>query len=489
VLLCEWFFHKTITLQATFFMTTVFIYPHLAYLVYRWRGGKRQYEFGNLTLDMFWIGWIVALLRFSPITALPFLISNSATNYSTGGFKLFLRGLGSFVVGILFFGFINNFQIDFTHNTVMLITSSIYMTLALHYIAILSFTRGEKILRSRQEILKQHEALELSMKELRETQAHLVQSEKLAVMGKLVASVAHEINTPLGAIHSSAGNIETDIQSTLEELPKLFLLLDTYQQACFFLLVNQALSHKKFLSSKEERQIRRAVEARLQELQIAEADELAYDLVNAGVYEISEDFVPLLQAENADYILKVAYQLVNQKRSVQNIQLAVEKASKVVFALKNYARKDITEEKIKANVADGIETVLTLYQNQIKQGIELVKNFETVPDILCHPEELNQVWTNLIYNGIQAMDYRGLLEIGIKQTDHKIVVSITDSGKGIPDNIKDKIFEPFFTTKPAGEGSGLGLDIVKKIVEKHAGKIYFVTELQKGTTFFVELPL
>jgi signal transduction histidine kinase len=308
-------------------------------------------------------------------------------------------------------------------------------------------------------------------------------------MGKLVASVAHEINTPLGAIRSSAGNIETNLHETLEKLPAIFQLLTPQQQTYFFSLLQSALNHQTYLSSKEERQIRRNLEQQLLDLRVPEADELAYDMVNAGVYEIKEDFLPLLQMVNTVEVLKVAYNLINQRRSVQNIHLAVEKASKVVFALKNYARKDNNEEKVKSSVKDSIETVLTLYNSQIKQGIELVKNYQEVPDIDCYPEELNQVWTNLIYNGIQAMNYRGTLEIGIKQRDNMVVVSIGDSGTGIPEHIRERVFEPFFTTKPAGEGSGLGLDIVKRIIEKHAGKIYFHTETNKGTTFFVDLPV
>lgn len=488
VLISELFFLKYISVQAMVFMALVVIYPHLAYLLYVRRGGKRQDEFLNLILDMILIAWLASLLRFSPIVALPFVISNSATNYSTGGFALFVRGLGSFVLGCIVFGLINQFQFDYTHNSLMLIPSSIYMTLAMHYIAFLSFTRGEKILRSRQEILKQHEALEKSVKELNDTQTQLIQSEKLAVMGKLVASVAHEINTPLGAVRSSAGTIEIDLKETLKELPVLFLSLTQEQQIAFSSLLEKALENKP-LSSKEERQARRALEQELTEKNIQNADNLAYDLINAGIYELNKSFDILLYLPNAPQVLKLAYHLVNQKRSTQNILLAVDKASKVIFALKNYARKDHTDEKVEASVVQGIEIVLMLYNSQIKQGVEVIKNLEDVPTIWCYPEELNQVWTNLIHNAIQAMNYKGILEISTQLVKNHVLVSVKDTGKGIDESIRERVFEAFFTTKPIGEGSGLGLDIVKKIVDKHKGKIYFETEVGKGTTFFVELPL
>ena len=133
--------------------------------------------------------------------------------------------------------------------------------------------------------------------------------------------------------------------------------------------------------------------------------------------------------------------------------------------------------------------MLTLYYNQLKQGIEVIKNYpEDLPKIPCYPDELNQVWTNLIHNAIQAMESKGTLTIDVKQQQENILVSIIDSGKGIPAEILPKIFQPFFTTKPAGEGSGLGLDIVKKIVDKHRGTISFQS-VPGNTTFTVQLPI
>lgn len=141
-----------------------------------------------------------------------------------------------------------------------------------------------------------------------------------------------------------------------------------------------------------------------------------------------------------------------------------------------------------ANLIDGIETVLTLYDNQIKQGVEVIRNYRDLPPILCYPDELNQVWTNLIHNALHAMANRGTLTVEVTQEGQQAKISITDSGSGIPPEIQSKIFDPFFTTKPPGEGSGLGLDIVKKIIIKHSGQI--AVESQPGrTTFSVLLPI
>jgi two-component system NtrC family sensor kinase len=118
----------------------------------------------------------------------------------------------------------------------------------------------------------------------------------------------------------------------------------------------------------------------------------------------------------------------------------------------------------------------------------VVRNYEDIPPLSCFPDELNQVWTNLIHNALQAMNHEGTLTIGIRQEGDNAVVSVSDNGCGIPEEIRGKIFDVFFTTKPAGVGSGLGLDIVKKIIDKHQGRIEVQSEVGVGTTFSVFLP-
>jgi len=161
----------------------------------------------------------------------------------------------------------------------------------------------------------------------------------------------------------------------------------------------------------------------------------------------------------------------------------------VVFALKNYARFDSSGEMVKANLVEGIETVLTLYHNQLKHGVEVRRNLSEVPHIPCYPDELNQVWTNLVHNALQAMDHKGILTISLDCTDGNVVARFSDTGRGIPKELKERIFDPFFTTKPAGEGSGLGLHIVRRIIDKHEGQIRVDSEIAKGTTITVAIPI
>jgi signal transduction histidine kinase len=143
---------------------------------------------------------------------------------------------------------------------------------------------------------------------------------------------------------------------------------------------------------------------------------------------------------------------------------------------------------IQSNINEGIKTVLVLYQNQFKQGCEVHLDYGDLPSTLCYPDELNQVWTNLIHNALQAMHNEGELSISTKVQENNILVQFSDNGPGIPDDIQEKVFSSFFTTKPAGEGSGLGLGICKKIVDKHQGDIDFESELGR-TTFSVSIPI
>jgi PAS domain S-box-containing protein len=328
-----------------------------------------------------------------------------------------------------------------------------------------------------------------TLHQLQTAQRELVQSEKMVALGQLVAGVAHEINTPLGAIRSSVENITDFLSENLEQLPAFFQRLSQERQQDFFALLQQSTQQSTLLSSKEKRQIKRTLNRQLESEGIENADTIADTLVDLGVSNNIERFLPLLKDSESKMLLNTAYQLASLQKSAQTITTATDRAAKVVFALKTYARHDSRAKKVRANLIDGIETVFTLYHNQLKQGVEVIRNYEfEFPSIRCYPDELNQVWTNLLHNALQAMDNRGVLKIDVKSQQAQVLISITDSGKGIPVEVMPRIFEPFFTTKPPGEGSGLGLDIVKKIIEKHEGTIK-VKSVPGETTFTVSLPL
>ncbi|NJK48725.1 GHKL domain-containing protein [Candidatus Gracilibacteria bacterium] len=308
------------------------------------------------------------------------------------------------------------------------------------------------------------------------------------MLGQLIAGIAHEINTPLGAIRSSIENIAEFLQENLTKLPKTFQSIPVEYESFFITLLNSSSSSTNLLTSKEKRKLKRQLSERLEDEEIENVEDISDILIDMGAYEQIDTILPMLKAPQGKEILTLAYELGTLKTSASTIITATDRAAKIVFALKNYSHRDYTGEQEVANIIEGIETVLTLYHNKLKHGVEVIKNYGEIPSILCYADELNQVWTNLVHNALQAMDYQGTLTIDVQARSQHIVVNITDSGTGIPPEIASRIFEPFFTTKRAGEGSGLGLDIVKKIVNKHKGKIE-VESVPGKTSFIVYLPI
>jgi two-component system NtrC family sensor kinase len=336
-------------------------------------------------------------------------------------------------------------------------------------------------------IRQKNQELAATLKQLKSTQDELIEKEKMAALGQLVAGVAHEINTPLGAIHSSVKYIDDFFHRHLEALPTFFQSLSPERQRFFLEILQRSHSSIVSLSSRERRRLKKAIAEQLQEHHLENVDGLAELVMELSLHDAIEHFLPLLEEADSVNFLKMVYEFFSLQESIKDINTASERAAKVTFALKTYARYDRTGIKVRASIIEGIETIFTLYQNQIKQGVEVIRDYDDLPPILCYPDELNQVWTNLIHNALQAMKNQGILTVVASQQGEQIKVSISDSGVGIPEEVQLHIFQPFFTTKPAGEGSGLGLDIVKKIVEKHCGTIDFQSKPGQ-TTFTVTLP-
>ncbi len=339
------------------------------------------------------------------------------------------------------------------------------------------------------ELQLSNQALETAMADLRSAQSQLVLSEKMASLGQLVTNIAHEINTPIGAVKSSGQTIGESVHHLLEQLPLVLSYLDAEGRKLFAELVNQVKQPAEPMSLREERALTRSV---VRELEDAELDGVSFKarvMVNLRAHSNVLRYLPLLQHPQSHAIVDAANCIATVVNSADNINTSVDKVSKVVFALKAYSRSEQVGVRMDANLQEGLETVLSIYQNHFRTGITLVRDYQDQPVVFCYPDELNQVWTNLIHNAMQAMKYQGTLTLGLRTEGQFAVVSVTDTGCGIPDDIRDKIFDAFFTTKPTGEGSGLGLDIVNKIINKHNGRIELWSEVGVGSTFTVFLPI
>lgn len=340
-----------------------------------------------------------------------------------------------------------------------------------------------------EELKRAATVLSETLNNLKNTQAHLINSEKMAALGQLISGVAHEINTPLGAIQASINNIsEYSKHTILEKLPALFQLLDMSEYNLFTDMLKQTTEKKDSTSSKDERILKKELTRQFKAYGIEDSYELADNMIDMGIYENIEKYKPLITSPHSLFIMQVCYEISGILRNTSNMKIAISKASKMIYALKNYAHFDNSNIPIIENVVKGLETVLDLYLHNIKQGTTVVKRYGEVPNISCFPDELNQVWTNLIHNALQAMSYTGTLEIETRTEGRFVLIEITDSGTGIPEQIKSKVFDPFFTSKPQGEGSGLGLVISKQIVEKHQGDLTF-SSVPGRTTFTVKLPM
>jgi signal transduction histidine kinase len=323
---------------------------------------------------------------------------------------------------------------------------------------------------------------------IQDAQQMLLKSERMAALGQLSAGIAHEINTPLGAIKSIEEEADSSYKSCLTTLFIMHERLSNEQLKRFMVLLRNHEKKLSFLSTREERQLKRTLSAELAQEGIEHADMLSKLLVQIDFYTLNKELRYFLGPDFELVVRGLHALLISQKNNL-TVLTAVEKASRVVKALKMYLYVNELNVPDTYNLKENIKTVLTIYHNQIKQGIQVQLDIPEELMLTGYAEEMNQVWTNLIVNACQAMNFEGQLNISATEEKGLVHVTIQDTGCGIPGEIGNRIFEPFFSTKRIGEGSGIGLDIVKGIIEKHQGTIHFSSELNKGTTFYLKIPI
>ncbi|EOQ96207.1 GHKL domain protein [Leptospira wolbachii serovar Codice str. CDC] len=346
------------------------------------------------------------------------------------------------------------------------------------------------VLERTKEIQTQKEKLEKALLQISHTENQLVFSEKMSELGKLVAGVAHEINNPLSAIKAS---IETLIESKDNEIKNLGSKENIYSSLdpTEIKTIKQILTYQSdfgLVASYTERKDKKASLKKVCKDNGLELEESMLErFLDVGITKLYDEEIALLKS-GQEKLSNLIFEEKNFKLHLSIIQIAVDRSSKIILALKNFSRVTKVEERRIFTLLENIETVLTIYQYKMRGKVSLKKTFLTDATILGWPEDLIRVWTNLILNGLEAMNQKGNLMITTEKKGGLVEIKVIDNGPGISSEIQNKIFDPFFTTKNHGEGTGMGLGITKSIIEKHKGNIFIESEPGR-TCFSIQLPI
>ena len=336
-----------------------------------------------------------------------------------------------------------------------------------------------------------NEALLKAYEDRQQAEAQMILSEKMASLGQFVAGIAHEINTPSSAIGAAIVNVTEGLQSLSRGVPLLGAEGPPPEvRAAYHGLVEKALSvdfARKRASTAEIRLRTRELERALLAHGLSAPRELALAYSRLGLHEDLRRLVESAAGPLSPPALAYLESAGNLAIAVSDIRVSTEAITRMVKALRHYSHLD-RAEMAEADIHEGLETTLTILRNQIRYGVVVERRYGRLPTIVCNTNELNQVWTNLIHNAIQAMNGVGRLTIETASVEGGVSVRISDTGPGIPDAIRGRIFDPFFTTKDQGEGTGLGLGIAQQIVQRHRGRISVDTEPGR-TSFEIRLPL
>ncbi len=329
----------------------------------------------------------------------------------------------------------------------------------------------------------------------RETARIEERTAKMLALGKLSAGLAHELNNPASAALRSATLLREALNNRRTEAIALHGQIISPEAQDLLMKLSETIAEcgggTHALDALERADLASELSDWLQERNFPE--DLAGDLVDAGIRAKDlEELTKHMSHNNAQHgmrILVYDHQILCLTREIEETSRRI---SDLIQAVKAYSYMDkvpISE----IDVEYGIDVTLRMFQHQLKHGFTVNRQFAgNLPKVPANGSELNQVWTNLIDNAISAMNSQSngdkILTVRTVLEPQDVLVEFTDNGPGIPPEIKDRIFEPFFTTKPVGEGTGLGLDIVARIVRTHQGNIHVNSE-PGHTTFQIRIPL
>nr|WP_237651338.1 ATP-binding protein [Xanthomonas translucens] len=297
-----------------------------------------------------------------------------------------------------------------------------------HYLVLIQGIEGQQDYE--QELQQRHAELRQAYLRLNGAQEKLLQSEKMASIGQLAAGVAHEINNPIGYVHSNLGSLQ-------EYLRSLFTLIEAYE---------------------------RALRAPDPKALIPEID----DIRNRFDIDFISRDLPQLMAESRE---------------------GIERVTRIVRDLKDFSYSGREESWKLVDLHAGLESTINIIWNELKYKVTLDRHYGNLPLVECLPSELNQVYMNLLLNAGQAIGERGSIVVSTGQDGEEVWIEFKDSGAGIPADLLQRIFDPFFTTKPVGSGTGLGLSISYGIVNKHHGRIDVTSTVGEGSCFRIVIPV